>query len=106
MNTDQPPVLPTPASRRLFLFLKIASICVLIGLLHIPLGLTRSVLSERQGYQAAAIDEIAGIWGRRQLVTGPVLVIPYAYKTQVVKSKVVNGRAVQVEETELATALA
>ena len=106
MNTDQPPVLPTPASRRLFLFLKITSICVLIALLHVPLSLTRNVLNERQGYQAAAIDEIAGIWGRRQLVTGPVLVVPYAYKTQVVKSKVVNGRAVQVEETELATTLA
>jgi len=106
MNTDQPPVIRSSASRRLFLFLKIAGICVLIGLLHIPLGLTRHVLTERQNYQATATDEIAGIWGRRQLVTGPVLVIPYAYKTQVVKSKVVNGRAVQVEETELATSLA
>jgi len=32
--------------------------------------------------------------------------VPYAYKTQVVKSKVVNGRAVQVEETELTSATA
>ncbi len=103
---NEPPVLPTPASRRLFLFLKITSICVLIGLLHIPLSLTQNVLNERQGYQAAATDEIAGIWGRQQLVTGPVLMVPYAYKIQVVKSKVVNGRAVQVEETELTTASA
>src|SRR5215216_2440950 len=106
MNTDQPPIIRSSASRRLFLFLKIAGICVLIGLLHIPLGLTRHVLTERQNYQSAATDEIAGIWGRRQLVTGPVLVIPYAYKTQVVKSKVVNGRAFQVEETELTASLA
>jgi len=106
MNTDQPPVLRTPASRRLFLFLKITSICVLIALLHIPLGLTRNVLNERQSYQATATAEIAGIWGREQLVTGPVLVVPYAYKNQVVKSKVVSGRAVQVEETEMATASA
>jgi inner membrane protein len=106
MNSDQPPVIPTPASRRLFLFLKIGSICLLIALLHIPLGLMRGVLNERENYQTEAIEEIAGIWGRQQLVTGPVLAVPYAYKTQVVKSKVVNGRAVQVEETELTTATA
>ena len=106
MNSDQPPVIPTPSSRRLFLFLKIGSICLLIALLHVPLGLTRGVLYERQGYQATATDEIASIWGRQQLVTGPVLAVPYAYKAQVVKSKVVNGRAVQVEETELVGATA
>ena len=106
MNSDQPPVIPTPASRRLFLFLKIGGICLLIALLHIPLGLTHGVLNERQGYQAEATEEIASIWGRQQLVIGPILAVPYAYKTQVVKSKVVNGRAVQVEETELTAATA
>jgi len=102
MDNAQPPVIPTPASRRLTLFLKIASIGVLILLLHIPLIMTQGVLRERRNYQQLAIEEIAGIWGRRQLVTGPVLAVPYAVKTQVVRSKVVNGRAVQVEETELA----
>jgi len=110
MNSDQPPVLPvrapSPSSRRLFLFLKIGGICLLIGLLHIPLTLMRGVLNERQSYQAEATNEIAGVWGRQQLVTGPVLAVPYAYKVQVVKSKVVNGRAVQVEETELTPAMA
>lgn len=106
MNSDQPPVLATPVSRRLFLLLKIGGICLLIGLLHVPLGMTRWVLTEREGYRAAATEEIAGIWGRQQLATGPVLAVPYAYKAQVVKSKVINGRAVQVEETELASATA
>lgn len=106
MNSDQPPVIVTSASRRLFLFFKIGGICLLIALLHIPLGMTRRVLNERERYRATATEEIAGIWGRQQLVTGPVLAVPYAYKTQVVKSKVVNGRAVQVEETELVSATA
>jgi inner membrane protein len=106
-STEEPPVLPpTPAARRLSLFLKITGICVLVALLHIPLAMTNGVLRERQGFQAQATDEIAGVWGRQQLVTGPVLAVPYAYNTQVIRSKVVNGRAVQVEETELASATA
>ena len=84
MNSDQPPVIPTPASRRLYLFLKIGSIGLLIALLHIPLGLMRGVLHERQNYQAEATEEIASVWGRQQLVIGPILAVPYAYKTQVV----------------------
>ena len=106
MEMAQPPVIPTPGARRLAVFLKVAGICLLIALLNIPLLMTHGVLRERRAYQAQATDEIAGIWGRAQRVTGPVLAVPYAYKTQVVRSKVVNGRAVQVEETELATAVA
>ncbi|HYP16960.1 MAG TPA: cell envelope integrity protein CreD [Opitutus sp.] len=107
MNSVQPPVLVAmPAKRRLFVFLKLASICVLIALLHVPLLLTKGVLEERQSYQAQATEEIARTWGRQQLVTGPVLAVPYGYQTNVIRSKVVNGKAVQVEETELATATA
>ncbi len=106
MEMVQPPVIPTAGARRLAVFLKVAGICLLIALLHIPLFMTYGVLRERRNYQAQATDEIAGIWGRAQRVSGPVLAVPYAYKTQVVRSKVVNGRAVQVEETELATAVA
>jgi inner membrane protein len=101
-----PPVIVTPARRRFALFLKIASICLTIALLHVPLLMTRGILDERQDYQFQATEEIAGIWGGRQLVTGPVLAVPYAYKAPVVRSKVVNGRAVQVEEIELVAAMA
>ena len=106
MNSALPPVIPTPARRRLWLFLKIAGICLLIALLHIPLTLTNGVLLERQAYQAQAAEEIAGIWGRQQLVTGPVLAIPYAYKILVVRTRIVNGKKVDVEETEFAAATA
>jgi inner membrane protein len=105
-QTREPPLLPSPASRRLFLFLKITGICVLIALLHIPLGMTNGVLRERQGYQAQATAEIAGIWGRAQQVTGPVLAVPYIYRTQVVRPKVVNGKKEDVEETVTTYAMA
>ncbi len=98
MNTE-PPVIPTPASRRLAVFLKVACICLLIPFLLIPLSMTNGVLRERQGYQAQATAEIAGIWGRAQQVTGPVLAVPYTYRTQVVRPKVVNGKKEDVEES-------
>lgn len=106
MNPALPPILPTSARHRRTVFFKLAGICVLIAALHIPLSLTRGVLRERQSYQAQATEEIAAIWGRQQRVMGPVLMVPYAYKTQVTRSKLVNGKAVQVEETVLATTTA
>jgi inner membrane protein len=106
MSQSVPPVIETPARRRLVVFVKLAGIAGLILLLHIPLVLTNGVLLERQGYQRQTVAEIAGIWGGQQVVTGPVLAVPYAYKTQVIRSKVVAGKAVQVEETDLAAATA
>ncbi len=99
MDSAQPPVIRSSASRRLATFLKISCICLLIVFLHIPLGLTRGVLRERLAYQEQATEEIAGIWGRSQLVTGPILAVPYTYRTQVVRPKVVNGKKEDVEET-------
>jgi len=106
MSPSEPPVIATPARRRLALFLKLAGIGGLILLLHIPLILTNGVLAERKGYQQQAVAEIAGVWGRDQVVTGPLLAVPYAFKTQVIRPKVVAGKAVQVEETELVAATA
>ncbi|MEJ1972583.1 MAG: inner membrane CreD family protein [Lacunisphaera sp.] len=62
---------PHAGSRRLAVFLKIVSICLLIPFLLIPLGMTNGVLRERQGYQAQATAEIAGIWGRRSRSPDP-----------------------------------
>ena len=101
MDTAQPPVIPTPGSRRLSVFLKIASICLLIPFLHIPLFMTNGVLRERQGYQKQATQEIAGLWGKAQQVTGPVLAVPYAYKTMLVRQRIVGEKVVSVEEPGL-----
>jgi inner membrane protein len=87
-------------------FIKIAGICVLIALLHVPLVLTRGVLVERQNYREQATEAIASGWGHDQQIVGPILAVPYAYKTNVVRSKVVNGKAMQVEEVDFASATA
>ncbi len=98
MEIAQPPVIPTPGGRRLAVFLKITCICLLIAFLHIPLGMTHGVLKERRGYQQQATDEIASVWGHSQLVTGPVLAVPYTFRQPVVRPKVVNGKKEDVEE--------
>jgi inner membrane protein len=106
MNPAQPPVISTPARRRLAVFFKIAGICVLIALLHIPLAMTHGVLRERQSFQTQATEEIAGLWGRQQIVTGPVLAVPYVYKAWVTHAKVVGEKVVQVGDWELTPATA
>ncbi|MBI3886294.1 MAG: cell envelope integrity protein CreD [Opitutae bacterium] len=106
MNRASPPVIPTPGSRRFSIFLKILSICLLIPFLHIPLVMTDGVLRERRGYQNQATKEIAGLWGRAQQVTGPVLAVPYAYKTMLVRQKIVGEKVVAVEEPGLQWSMA
>ncbi|MEO6004276.1 MAG: cell envelope integrity protein CreD [Opitutus sp.] len=105
-----PPVLPrastSPAAHRRSLFFKLTGITLLIAALHIPLGLTHGVLRERQSFQQQAAREIATLWGQRQTITGPVLAVPYAYRANVVRSKVVAGKVVQVEESDLVGAVA
>src|SRR4051812_23122444 len=105
---ELPPPLPPLASlrTRFSLLLKLVGIGLLLIVLHVPLMLTHGVLAERRAYQQQATNEIASTWGRQQMVNGPVLVVPYVYKANVTRSKVVGGRAVQVEETDLLSALA
>lgn len=104
-NSGLPPIIQT-AARRLSVFFKVAGICLLLLLLHIPLALTDHVLRERRGYQAQATEEVAALWGRQQLVTGPILAVPYTCRTWVTRSQMVGGKAVQVGDWEMTTATA
>lgn len=100
------PPLPSGARRRLYVFLKIASICVLIALLHIPLAMTHGVLVERRSYQADATAAIANTWGGEQRLVGPILAVPYEYEAKVMRSRTVAGKVVQNAEVEMASATA
>ncbi len=100
METPEPPRIELPAQRRWNLFLKVGGIVLLIGALHVPLALTHGVLRERRGFQREATAEVAATWGGAQALTGPVLAVPYAYRTKVLRTRLAGDRAVQVEETE------
>jgi inner membrane protein len=100
------PAVSQSLTRRLLVVAKVATIGLLIVLLHLPLFMTHGVLRERQNYRAQAADDIMGSWGRRQVVTGPVLAVPYVYNVNVTRSKSIGGRVVPVDETEEASATA
>lgn len=56
---------------------KAVFICFLILLLLIPMSMVKSVISERSHLYRSASGEISRMWGGKQLLTGPVLTIPY-----------------------------
>jgi len=60
---------------------KILSIAFLILALLIPAQMIYSVIEDRETLHRQVIAEVSGKWGREQLLTGPVLSIPYqAYR--------------------------
>lgn len=72
---------------------RIVFISVLAALLLIPVGMIDGVISERQNRREEAVREVTSIWGERQTVIGPLLVIPYLKKiTENDKDGVVKTR--------------
>ncbi|RCH55541.1 cell envelope integrity protein CreD [Mucilaginibacter hurinus] len=52
-------------------------IAILILVLLIPSGLVQDLINERAARQEETIAEVSDAWSGRQLIKGPVLVIPY-----------------------------
>ncbi|MEM8742901.1 MAG: inner membrane CreD family protein, partial [Pseudomonadota bacterium] len=50
--------------------------CGLVVLMFVPLIFIALIIEERAGLQDETLRDIAGQWGGRQVLTGPVLVIP------------------------------
>ncbi|RZA21745.1 MAG: cell envelope integrity protein CreD [Lysobacteraceae bacterium] len=57
--------------------LKIAMVVAMTLTILVPLMMIRGVINERQGYRDEVVRDIAGNFGGRQVVGGPVLVVPY-----------------------------
>jgi len=49
----------------------------LVMLLLLPIEWIRGIIAERQARQAAVQQELAATWGGRQMLSGPVLSVPY-----------------------------
>jgi inner membrane protein len=60
--------------------LRIVFIAVLAALLLIPVGMIDGVITERQNRREEAVREVTSIWGERQTVIGPLLIVPYLRK--------------------------
>lgn len=61
-------------------FGKLALILVLMGLLLIPMGQVRDLITEREKRRGEAQEEVAGKWGGNQTLGGIVLTVPYRFK--------------------------
>lgn len=56
---------------------RIVIIAILVLVMLIPMAMTRGVIHDRQMVNRAALQDIMRSWGGRQLIGGPILVVPY-----------------------------
>ena len=79
MSEQLPTILPNQRLRTLSQSLSFrATVIVILGLLMlIPLFLVQKIVKERNAYYQETLHTIAGTWGKKQTLTGPVLVVPY-----------------------------
>lgn len=56
---------------------KIGIIGLLALLLLVPLFMIRGLIEERQARQNQVVQEISSKWGQKQIISGPVIVVPY-----------------------------
>jgi inner membrane protein len=67
---------------------KLIAIGILILALLIPLGMVRSLISERAARRDEAAVEVASSWAPAQRLSGPMLAVPYLWRTKDSKGKI------------------
>jgi len=83
-HQNTPPVLP-PAPLTFFerltnsVILKLGVILFLVLLLLIPMSRVEDLIHERKDREQSVSSEITSKWGNRQVVSGPIIGIPYTY---------------------------
>lgn len=71
------------------LSLKLFVIGFLILILMIPIGMIAFLANERENRQENVFREISGKWGNEQIITGPILSVPYKDKVERIAGEVV-----------------
>ncbi|MRR33531.1 cell envelope integrity protein CreD [bacterium] len=79
--------------------LRIVFIAVLAALLLIPVGMIDGVITERQNRREEAVREVTSIWGERQTIIGPLLVVPYLRRVTEEDKKGVKKTRTEVDHT-------
>jgi inner membrane protein len=110
--SDQVAPPPLPQSQPSFrrhnsTILKLLGVGALILVMLIPLLMISGVLNERLQRRNEAVDEITASWGKEQNILGPVLCVPYTYRTTTLREvPAADGRIErrEVEETLVGTA--
>jgi inner membrane protein len=73
---------PERFARRNATALKLLFVAFLVLLLLAPLQFVESTLHERRARHDGAVATITQAWGKGQRLLGPILVVPYSYKTE------------------------
>jgi inner membrane protein len=60
-------------------------------LMLIPLAMVQSIVAERHGAYQGVVREISSHWGREQVLTGPILIVPYSEAYDVVETQTGQG---------------
>lgn len=66
--------------------LKAIVVAILTVLLLIPLAMVNGTISERKNYRQQAVQSVAGSFAGEQVISGPVLVVPYVETNQVTET--------------------
>ena len=84
------------------LLLKSLAVGALALVLLVPVTMIRDLVSERQRRAAEAVEGIAEGWGKRQVLAGPYLALPYERHWTEVKRETVDGkqRETRIERKE------
>ena len=70
---------------------KLMIIGVLILLILIPMGMIESLIVERQDRKAEAVLDVTSKWGTEQVITGPIITVPYKTFSQNAAKEVVES---------------
>lgn len=72
--------------------IKAVIVGMIVGILMIPATIVQGTIKEREQRQHEAVMEVRDKWADTQVVTGPVLVVPYAYNKVSPNGLVEQGR--------------
>ena len=67
------------------LILKMATIFFLIIIMLIPLNLVEDLVNERKAREITVSSEISSKWGQDQVISSPILAVPYETKQEIVQ---------------------
>jgi len=80
--------------------LRLFSVGLLALLLQIPISMIGGLVAERQERRQAAVTEVSSKWGNVQSIIGPVLIVPYTYR-----STETSASGLQITRTETRNAI-
>ncbi len=80
MSTENTPITKKGSWFRNSISAKLITITALMLLLLIPSSMIRSLISEREHMNSAAISEVSSKWAESQQINGPILTIPVVYE--------------------------